>query len=949
MVRTASSRKLLERSRELKELRDGIARAGEGNGLTLLVEGPAGSGKSALLAAAVARASEAGVRVLRASGAELEREYAFGGVRQLFGRILAGESERAALLRGETAPVGWLIDPDRDPDSLSTRPQAGFALFQAVVALVTTLAAGGALLIAVDDLHWLDEPSLLALGFLARRLDGLPVALVGTLRPLEPGSPELQLDDLRSLPGAERIALAPLSAEAVATLVREQEPEAAGELCAVYHRASGGNPLYLHELLLWARAEGLGAGPEATAAVAEASIPALAERLLRRVDRVAPGARGLAAAMAALGERPLADAAALAGVPGDEAARIARGLTDIELLERDDPFAFAHPLLRRSLYDRLSATDRQALHAAAAARLRAQGGSAETIAAHVRELTPAASPEAVEALREAAAAALARAAPDLAVPLLERALEEGAPEPGRAALLLELGRAESYTRDPQSFPHLEEAFALATGDPHLRARIAVLLADLLAAAGRWEACLEITAVALRELGDRDPELMVELEVLRAVMMAHDPEFVAEFERDRDHFEALSHGESWPAHALAALLASVAAMRCEPHATVSALIDRALRGGRLLSERGGGAWATGQVMPALVAIEEHDRALELGEGVRARGRAEGSLLATVTGIATRGLVNTRRGDLAAAEADLRQINELVTASGMSMWMTTVMHVFCDAIMERPSLGDIAEIVDALEIDPVFQTTAGGVMLLETRGRLALSRDDPERAVESLETCLVTEQRLRTGPPYTFCRSSLALALPAGQRERATALVAEELALARSSGRARTVGVALRAAGLLAGGEEGIGLMRESVAALDGSPARLEYARSLVELGAALRRRGRRGDARPPLEEGMDLAYRCGAERLVARADEELHATGARPRRAVRTGAGALTPSELRVARLAASGRSNAEIARDLYLSPKTIETHLAKSYRKLGLHGRDARSQLSGELAVLDGS
>ncbi|MEA2413244.1 MAG: hypothetical protein QOC77_3805 [Thermoleophilaceae bacterium] len=925
-----------------------MAQAGQGDGLTIIVEGPAGSGKSALLAA-VAKPSGNGLRVLRAGGAELEREYAFGAIRQLFEPVLADEPRRAELLRGAAAPVEWLIDPEHDSDSVATRAQAAPALLHAVHALVARLAAAGPLLLAVDDLHWLDEPSLLALNFVARRLDGLPVALVGTLRPSEPDASAPMLDGLRVL-AAVRIALPALSPGAVATLVQEQVPGASDELCAVYHQASGGNPLYVRELLLWARGEGLGAGPEAAQAVARASVPALADRLLRRVDRVAPKARALAAAMSVLGgERPLRDAAALAGVDESDAARIALGLTDIELLARDDPFTFAHPVLRRSLYDRLSATERQALHSAAATQLRAQGANAETIATHVRELAPAASPDVVAALREAAAAAMARAAPDLAIPLLHRALAEGAVEPGHAVLLLELGRAESYTRDPQAIAHLEEAFSLAAGDPRLRARVAVVLTDILSSAGRWGAGLEVLATAVRELGDRDPELMVELEGLRAATMAHDPEFVADFDRERDRFDELSRGESWTAHALAALLAAVAGFRCEPPDTVRVLADRALGGGRLLRERGGGGWAAGQIIPTLVLIEDHDRALELSAGVFARGRATGSLLGAVAGIAGRGFVHCRRGDLTAAEADLREVHAMLAAGGADMWLTSVMHFFCDAILERPSLDHVATLVETMELDPIFATTAGGAMLLETRGRLALARNDRQRAVESLEACLATCRRLKAGPSFTWCRSYLALALPPEQRERAAALAAEELELARSGGMARAVGVALRTSGMLAGGEEGIGLLREAAATLESSPAQLEYARSLVELGAALRRQRKRGEARIHLAQGMDVAFRCGADRLVARADEELHATGARPRRAARSGAGALTPSELRVARLAAAGRTNTEIARELYLSPKTIETHLVKSYRKLGLRGREARAGLASELTALDGA
>ena len=158
--------------------------------------------------------------------------------------------------------------------------------------------------------------------------------------------------------------------------------------------------------------------------------------------------------------------------------------------------------------------------------------------------------------------------------------------------------------------------------------------------------------------------------------------------------------------------------------------------------------------------------------------------------------------------------------------------------------------------------------------------------------------------------------------------------------RALGIALRVTGLAEGGERGLELLRESVATMRNSPAALERAHSLVELGAALRRAGDRASAREPLAEVLELAARCGARPLAARAREELKATGARPRRAWRTGLEALTPSELRVVQLAAEGHSNRDIAQQLYVTLKTIEGHLSRAYTKLGI---SSRSQLSSIL------
>ena len=165
------------------------------------------------------------------------------------------------------------------------------------------------------------------------------------------------------------------------------------------------------------------------------------------------------------------------------------------------------------------------------------------------------------------------------------------------------------------------------------------------------------------------------------------------------------------------------------------------------------------------------------------------------------------------------------------------------------------------------------------------------------------------------------------------MAEELEITRAIGLPRAVGIALRAAGLLEGGERGIGLLRDAASTLEQSPSRLEHARALTDLGGALRRAGRRAEAREPLVRGLELARACGALRLAERAEQELRATGARPRAAVRSGLEALTPSELRVCLMAAQGMSNPEIAQSLFVTRGTVESQLHSAYSKLDIRSR----------------
>jgi DNA-binding CsgD family transcriptional regulator len=934
-VSTATTPHLLERDAELSRLADALAQARDGSGSLVLLEGPAGAGKSTLLAEAVSSAD--GLRVLRAAGSEQEREFAFGAVRQLFEPVLgaASAARRARLLAGAAGPAERIVQPSSVESGVA---DVGFVADHALYWLTANLADEDPLLLVVDDMHWVDESSARAVGHLARRLADLPIALIVAMRPDEPGAPAAMLDELRVLPSAEVLVLRPLSGNAVRSVVREQLPEADEEACAAFLESSAGNPLYLAELL---RA----VDPAARAladAVRAASSPTLGGRITRRLQRLDPAAATLARAMAVLGDGgALGIAAALAGIDEREASLLAHQLVRIDVLATEDPFAFVHPLIRRSVNDAMSLVEREELHAAAAHLLGEAGAPAEVIAGHLAALRPAGSAEVAQALHAAARNALLRAAPPEAIRWLRRALAEDAQSPPRGQLLLDLGQAEMAVRDPASVEHLGEAMR-SSADIAVRTAAATQLVELFLAAGQQDAGVAVMDEAIQELGAQDPVLICELEASRASISAYDLRHVAAFDDNRERLERLAESDGWAAAALSTLLGAIAAIRCDTSRNAVALVERGLRDGRLL-ERGAGRWAGAQALMALAAMEEHDRALEVASEIERAGRETGSLLGVLTGRGFGGYVQARRGELIEAETEVRMVTDVALESDMTQWFLTGTFLFIDVLLEREALADLYPLIQTLEVDEGLMANLAGAMLVDVRARVRRRLGDPHGALADLRAGAEIFEPLHVGPALTPWRSELALALPATERDQADALIAAELELAGPTGLARPVGVALRAQGVLAGDEDGVDLLRQSVAVLEGSEARLEHARSLVALGGLLRRLGTRADARDPLAAGLELARRCGAQRLMTRAEEELRAAGARPRRLAQTGPEALTASELRVARLAAQGFSNNEIAQELYVSCKTVVTHLSHAYFKLGLSGQGARRGLAEAL------
>jgi ATP/maltotriose-dependent transcriptional regulator MalT len=201
----------------------------------------------------------------------------------------------------------------------------------------------------------------------------------------------------------------------------------------------------------------------------------------------------------------------------------------------------------------------------------------------------------------------------------------------------------------------------------------------------------------------------------------------------------------------------------------------------------------------------------------------------------------------------------------------------------------------------------------------------------------------GPGIFAWRSGAALAAHAsGDGETAQRLAQEDLTLARRMRAPGMIGRAQRTLGVIYGGRKGIDLLQRAADALGGSPSQLEYAHALIELGAAQRRAGHRIDAREPLRRGRALARQGGASTLAERARIELAATGARPRKTLRTGVDSLTPSELRVAIMAAKGLKNREIAQSLFVTAKAVEAHLHHTYQKLDILSREQLRDALGE-------
>jgi DNA-binding CsgD family transcriptional regulator len=932
---------LLEREAELAAVEVLIGHPLD-TGRLLAIEGPPGIGKTSLLAATKARAQEAGIRVMGARGSELELAFSYGVVRQLFEPFLRREppEERAEFLAGAAALAAPLFDPAKLTSAPGT--DVSLATLHGLYWLTANVGLRGPLLLAVDDLHWCDAASLRWLAYLVARLEDLPLALVVGLRPAEPGTDPLALGQIVSDPLATVIRPAPLTREATGRLIGGLlSSEAEDSFCVACHEESGGNPLLLRELLNAVASEGLAATAANVERLRELEADAVSRAVSLRLIRLPPEATSLAHAIAILGDdADPRDAAAMAGLGDERASRAAAELVRGDILRPHAPLAFVHPVVRAAVYAMLTPAEQDEGHARAARLLADSGAEPERIAAHLLRVAPAADVQVIRTLRDAARVALARGAAESAVAYLRRALEEPPSGTQRVDVLLELGSAETLVSGPASVEHLREAHEL-IHDAIRRAEAAILLGRQLFTLHHTDDSVAVFQRGLEELGRADLEISRRLEaslIHNAIMAPRLYDLALErLERVRSQPSDTTPGEKM----LLGLLAYHEARANVPAHIAVGLARRALADRMLLrAAKGGGPFLMASIV---LAMADLDDTLEIYDQALADAYRRGSVFAFAAAKVFRSQTFLYRGELQEAEGEGREALAACEAWGLELGPSYLAGYLGDALIEQGKVDAAAAVLarGGFEGDP---DTAHAHWFLDSKARLRMLSGDLEQGIaEMLEAGRRFEAVGGRNPAFMAWRSQAALGLlqMGERREDAHQLAFEELELARIWGAPRALGRALRAAGLVEGGREGLGLLQEAVEVLDESPVRLELAKALTELGAALRRGKRRSEARDVLRRAVELATICGAAPLAARAETELLATGARPRRIALSGVDSLTPSERRVAQTAAEGLMNREIAQALFVTPKTVEVHLSSVYRKLGI---SSRSQLPAALA-----
>ncbi len=907
------------RRRECGLLDELLQRVRGGHGAALVLRGEPGVGKTALLDYAADSAAD--LPVMRAAGVEAEADLAFAALCQLCGPLLGllgrlPGPQRAALRTVFGLEAGPA--PDR------------FLVGLAVLGLLAAAAAERPQVCIVDDAHSLDRASAQALAFVARRL-AEPVLLVLAAR--EPGA------DLAGLPELEVKGLRDADArDLLASVARWPLDERVADRIVAETR---GNPLALLALPRGVSAAELAGGFGLPLPGRRMPVSRVERSFLRRVESLPAGTQRLLLAAAAepTGDVTLLWRAAKGLGVGADAAVPAR---DAGLIELGVRVRFRHPLLRTAVYRAAALPDRRAVHRALAEatdpradpdrrawhRARAVLGPDEVVAGE---------------LERSAAWAQGRGGIAAAAAFLQRSAEL-TPDPARrAARALDAARAKFAAAAPDAAYGLLAMAELGGLDEVRRAEVARLRARISLAERCRSDSSRLLLDAARKLGPLDSRLAREayLEALGAAVFAGrlgqglSVRVAAEANR-------VAPPAPQPPRPADLLLDAAATRLTEGYDAAVQPLRRALNA--LRRHDGGSAadvtdwlWLACPVAPELIALELWDDDAWHEQAARAvrRAREAGALAVLPAALTCRAGVHVHAGEFGAAAGLIGEADAITAATG-------------GAPLRYPALTLAAwqgEETRALELIGVAVKDATAKGEGRALGLAGYATAVLYNGLSRYDAALAGARRACEHEDLGFFGWSLAELVEAGARGgaagEASAALRQLSERTRAAGSQWALGVEARSRALLSDGPAADALYREAIDRLGRGRVAVELARARLVYGEWLRREQRRAEAREHLRAAHDMFGRFGAAAFAERARRELQATGETIRKRAADTRDALTVQEAQVARLAADGHTNPEIAAQLFISPRTAEYHLHKVFSKLGI---SSRRQLRHHLA-----
>ena len=925
------------RETETAILEETLDQVESGHRAIALIEGEPGIGKTRLLDAALEDARRRGMQVAAGRAEELERTRPFGVMADAFGCARSSPDPRRAAI-GDLLAAGG--DRERDPITVTSDPGLRFRVVDALADLVEELALPGPLVIGLDDLQWADASSLLTLSALSRRVEYLPVGLIACFRPA-PRSPELdRLAASLTAAGGRHLSLGGLPEQAVTELVADTVAAAPGQGLLAGISGAAGNPLFVTEMLGALAQEGMIETSGGRADVAQVILPpTLRLTILRRLSFLSDDTLQALRAASILGSGfTITDLSVTMARPALELFQVlAEGITGRVLEDDGDRLRFRHDLIRDAIYEDLSAAIRTGLHREAGQRLARAGAPSLQVAEHLARGARQGDTEAISWLTRAAREAAARS-PDVAAELMGRAAGlMPAADPGRDRLLAE--RASSLMLAGRIPDALAACRSLLDchHDPGVEGPVRICLGHALLAQGQVRDALQ----ELEQAGQSPALSIAERGAAQAWA----------------GFARVSLGDLDGAAALAGQARSAAAAAGD-HLTTSIIMSTAAR----IPE------SRGRLQEALGLADQ---------AVRLADASPGRLGHRFPVCQTRGRILIELDRLGEARSALGAGLRICEELGVR-WALAAHQIYLayGRFVAGEWYDAIAELEASIKLAEETGETYSLVYAHGLLSRISLYRNELNRAREAAAAAdrnlvgwgsghsltwvawpraLILEAGGEPGQALTtmaglwdWCASSgLALEYPAigadlvrlalaagdlGRARDASAAVAE---VASGNDVAWMTGEALRCQGLI---EDDTEILQAAAAAHARGSRPLGLARACEDAGSALTRHGQAERARPLLDRAAGIYERLGAARDLARAEAALREAGIRrgrrgPRGRPQFGWQSLTPTEISIADLVAEGLSNPRIGQRLYISSRTVQTHLAHVFAKLDISSR----------------